>query len=83
MQGGPVAGKESSCSPSLFAAEGHRAGMAGSSQHAQNVPQTPSVTPRLAAPGCVLFQFVRGKLGAGRVADPWTGCSVFEATWHC
>ena len=82
MQRGAVAGKAPSCSPSLFTAEAHRAGMAGRSQDAQNVPQASSVTQRLAAPGCVLFQIVRGKLGSGRVADSrGPECSLFEATW--
>ena len=42
--------------------------MPGCSQDDQNVPPTPSAAQRELAPGCVLFQFVRGKLGAGQGA---------------
>ena len=82
MQRGAVAGKAPSCSASLFDAEAPRAGMPGCSQDAQNVLPTPSAAQRELAPGCVLFEFVRGKLGAGRVADSrGPGCSMLEATW--
>ena len=60
--GRAVAGKVATCSPALFTADVHRAGMPGCAQDAQDVPSNPSVMQRAAARGFVLLQLVRGCL---------------------
>ena len=80
MQGGAVAGKASSCSPSLFAAEASRAGTKGCAQGAQDVP--PSHLLRSMRQPVDLFGFSScvANLGQGGMDGRGLGCSTFDAT---